>query len=152
MAEYGSSSSTQRGLRTIKIWNWDDHRFQIAAALVVGASCAIAGLYHKACRFVRRCVTLRIGIVSMGLNGRRDHMATVMAVKGGGKTAIKSAPAKPVRTASRCQTCDDYIMSNDMSTWLHLSYGDGSTRSMRFKRYHKKCAPSIPASATKGAR
>ena len=68
-----------------------------------------------------------------------------MAVKKNAKLAVKSAPKKPVETRHACATCGNFIMSNELASWLKIWYEGRSAKRSRMVQHHRKCAPSIAA-------
>lgn len=72
-----------------------------------------------------------------------------MAGKANAKLAVKSSPKAAHLTGVICYSCNSNIMSNDMSTWKHIWFPEGAARRSVFRKYHKKCGPSISADTGK---
>lgn len=72
-----------------------------------------------------------------------------MAGKGNAKLAVKSSPKAAHLTSSVCYSCNNNIMSNEISTWKHIWFPEGAARRSALRKYHKKCGPSISADAGK---
>jgi hypothetical protein len=72
-----------------------------------------------------------------------------MAGKINTKVAMKSSPKPTHLTGLICHSCNNSIMSNEISTWKHIWFPDGSARRSVFRKYHKKCGPTVSVDAGK---